>query len=63
MKKELYLKPTLKVLAVKDEELMAAVSISDEVIDDETFEEGAKQGFSSDNSSLPRTKNVWDEEF
>ncbi|MBR4699980.1 MAG: hypothetical protein IKP16_08555 [Prevotella sp.] len=62
MKKELYLKPTLKLLAVKDEELLAAVSVSDEEIG-EGFEEGAKQGFSSYNGSLPRAKNVWDEEF
>lgn len=60
MKKELYFKPTLKVLAVNEEPL--AVSLSDEEVGDD-FEEGAKQGFSSDNSSLPRTKNVWDEEF
>ena len=60
MKKELYFKPTLKLLAVKDEELMAALSASDEEISDE-FEEGAKQGFSLDSDPLPTSKSVWDE--
>ena len=62
MKKKLYFKPTLKLLAVKDEELMAAVSVSDEEIGD-GFDEGAKQGFSSDNDPLPHSKSVWDEEY
>ena len=60
MKKELYFKPTLKVLAVKEEELM--VNTSPTEIDD-TFEEGAKEGNFFGDESLPHTKNVWDEEF
>ena len=62
MEKRLYISPMMKIHYMKGYRLM--VKISNQDIDPDEFEEGAKGGLFDENDNiLPRGRNVWADDF